>query len=233
MRVFLFYSMDASKICTLEGYFKPMKQELLETFSTYFEQPLIDEINEVGKLVEVPAGEIIMDIGNYIRSIPLLISGAIKVLREDEDGDELLLYYLEQGETCSVTMACCMGQTQSEIRAIAETDTVIIMVPVQKMEEWMGKYKGWRNYVFESYHNRLNELLQTVDSIAFKNLDQRLVEYLKKKVEVTNDNKIRNTHQEIAYDLHTSRVVISRLLKKLEKMKKVALHRSYIQVLDL
>ena len=210
-----------------------MKQELLETFSTYFEQPLIDEINEVGKLVEVPAGEIIMDIGNYIRSIPLLISGAIKVLREDEDGDELLLYYLEQGETCSVTMACCMGQTQSEIRAIAETDTVIIMVPVQKMEEWMGKYRGWRNYVFESYHNRLNELLQTVDSIAFKNLDQRLVEYLKKKVEVTNDNKIRNTHQEIAYDLHTSRVVISRLLKKLEKMKKVALHRSYIQVLDL
>ncbi len=227
MRAFFF------KICTLEGYFNPMKEELLETFSTYFEQPLIDEINEVGKLVEVAAGEVIMDIGNYIRSIPLLISGAIKVLREDEDGDELLLYYLEQGETCSVTMACCMGQTQSEIRAIAETDTVIIMVPVQKMEEWMGKYKGWRNYVFESYHNRLNELLQTVDSIAFKNLDQRLVEYLKKKVAVNNDNKIRNTHQEIAYDLHTSRVVISRLLKKLEKMKKVALHRSYIQILDL
>ncbi len=97
----------------------------------------------------------------------------------------------------------------------------------------MGKYKGWRNYVFESYHNRLNELLQTVDSIAFKNLDQRLVEYLKKKVEVTNDNRIRNTHQEIAYDLHTSRVVISRLLKKLEKMKKLVLHRSYIQILDL
>ncbi|MFD2100488.1 Crp/Fnr family transcriptional regulator [Flagellimonas iocasae] len=210
-----------------------MKQELLETFNTYFEQPLIDEIDEVGKLVEVPAGEIIMDIGNYIRSIPLLISGAIKVLREDDEGDELLLYYLEQGETCSVTMACCMGHTKSEIRAIAETDAVIVMVPVQKMEEWMGKYKGWRNYVFESYHNRLNELLQTVDSIAFKNLDERLVEYLKKKVEVTNDNKIRNTHQEIAYDLHTSRVVISRLLKKLEKMKKVVLHRSYIQVLDL
>lgn len=221
------------KICTLEGYFNSMKQELLETFNTYFEQPLIDEIDEVGKLVEVPAGEIIMDIGNYIRSIPLLISGAIKVLREDDEGDELLLYYLEQGETCSVTMACCMGHTKSEIRAIAETDAVIVMVPVQKMEEWMGKYKGWRNYVFESYHNRLNELLQTVDSIAFKNLDERLVEYLKKKVEVTNDNKIQNTHQEIAYDLHTSRVVISRLLKKLEKMKKVVLHRSYIQVLDL
>ncbi|KAB5490930.1 MULTISPECIES: Crp/Fnr family transcriptional regulator [Flagellimonas] len=210
-----------------------MKEELLETFRGHFEQPLLEEILEVGKLVEVPAGETIMDIGQYIRSIPLLLSGAIKVLREDEEGDELLLYYLEQGETCSVTMACCMGQTKSEIRAIAEIDTSIVMVPVQKMEEWMGKYKGWRNYVFESYHNRLNELLQTVDSIAFKNLDQRLVDYLKKKVEVTNDNKIHSTHQEIAYDLHTSRVVVSRLLKKLEKMKKLVLHRSYIQVIDL
>ncbi|WP_127136259.1 Crp/Fnr family transcriptional regulator [Flagellimonas oceanensis] len=210
-----------------------MREELLATFNDYFEQPLIDEILEEGKLMEVPAGETIMDIGQYIRSIPLLLSGAIKVLREDEEGDELLLYYLEQGETCSVTMACCMGQTKSEIRAITETDTKIVMVPVQKMEEWMGKYRGWRNYVFESYQNRLNELLQTVDSIAFKNLDQRLVDYLKKKVEVTNDNQIRNTHQEIAYDLHTSRVVISRLLKKLEKMKKLELHRNYIQIVDL
>ncbi|GLU42988.1 Crp/Fnr family transcriptional regulator [Allomuricauda sp. NBRC 101325] len=210
-----------------------MEEELLGTFSNYFEQPLIDEIVEVGKIVEVPAGETIMDIGQYIRSIPLLLSGAIKVLREDEEGDELLLYYLEQGETCSMTMACCMGQTKSEIRAITETDAKIMMVPVQKMEEWMGKYKGWRNYVFDSYHNRLNELLQTVDNIAFKNLDQRLVDYLKKKVEVTNDDKIRSTHQEIAYDLHTSRVVVSRLLKKLEKMKKVKLHRSYIHVTDL
>ena len=210
-----------------------MKEELAATFGNYFEQPLIDEILETGKLMEVPAGETIMDIGQYIRSMPLLLSGAIKVLREDEEGDELLLYYLEQGETCSVTMACCMGHTKSEIRAITETDTRLVMVPVQKMEEWMANYKGWRNYVFDSYQNRLNELLQTVDSIAFKNLDQRLVDYLKKKVEVTNDDKIRSTHQEIAYDLHTSRVVVSRLLKKLEKMKKLKLHRSYIHVVDL
>ncbi|HKL90420.1 MAG TPA: helix-turn-helix domain-containing protein, partial [Allomuricauda sp.] len=104
---------------------------------------------------------------------------------------------------------------------------------VGKMEEWMGKYKGWRNYVFESYQNRLNELLLTVDSIAFKNLDQRLMDYLKKKVEVTKDNRINSTHQEIAYDLHTSRVVVSRLLKKLEKMKKLELHRNHILVIDL
>ncbi|MEO9510949.1 MAG: Crp/Fnr family transcriptional regulator [Flavobacteriaceae bacterium] len=210
-----------------------MKEELLNTFGTQFEQPLLDEIAQIGKWHEIAAGKTIMDIGNYVKAIPLLLNGAIKVLREDEEGDELLLYYLEQGETCSVTMACCLGQTKSEIRAISETETKIIMIPVQKMEEWMGKYKGWRNYVFESYHNRLNELLHTVDSIAFKNLDERLVEYLKKKSEVTNDNCIRSTHQEIAYDLHTSRVVVSRLLKKLEKMEKLELHRNHINIVDL
>lgn len=210
-----------------------MEEELLGTFSNYFEPALIQEILKEGKYKEIPAGETIMDIGQYIRSMPLLLSGAIKVLREDEEGDELLLYYLEQGETCSVTMTCCMGHTKSEIKAITETDTKIVMVPVQKMEEWMAKYKGWRNYVFDSYQNRLNELLLTVDSIAFKNLDQRLMDYLKKKVEVTNENRINNTHQEIAYDLHTSRVVVSRLLKKLEKMKKLELHRNHILVIDL
>lgn len=206
---------------------------LNETYRNIFEPQLLEEIREVGQLKEYKAGETLMEIGNYIRSMPLLLSGAIKILREDEEGEELLLYYLERGETCSVTMACCMGQTKSEIRAITETDARMVMVPVQKMEEWMAKYKGWRSYVFESYHNRLNELLHTVDSIAFKNLDQRLVEYLRKKSEVTKDNSIHSTHQEIAHDLHTSRVVVSRLLKKLEKLKKLKLHRNHIQLLEL
>lgn len=206
---------------------------LNETYRNIFEPQLLEEIREVGQLKEYKAGESLMEIGNYIRSMPLLLSGAIKILREDEEGEELLLYYLERGETCSVTMACCMGQTKSEIRAITETDARMVMVPVQKMEEWMAKYKGWRSYVFESYHNRLNELLHTVDSIAFKNLDQRLVEYLRKKSEVTKDNSIHSTHQEIAHDLHTSRVVVSRLLKKLEKLKKLKLHRNHIQLLEL
>ncbi|MEM7484306.1 MAG: Crp/Fnr family transcriptional regulator [Bacteroidota bacterium] len=209
-----------------------MTEELLKTFGVQFEKALIHEITEVGKIVEVPAGDTIMEIGSYVRVMPLLLAGAIKILREDDEGDELLLYYLEQGETCSMSMACCMGSKKSEIRAIAETDAKILMVPVHKMEEWMAKYKGWRNYVFESYHSRLNELLHTVDTIAFKNLDQRLIEYLQKKSQVTNNTNIRNTHQEIAYDLHTSRVVISRLLKKLEKMKKLKLHRNHIQLLD-
>ena len=132
-----------------------------------------------------------------------------------------------------MTMACCMGDTKSEIRAVAETDAKLIMVPIQKMEEWTIKYKSWRNFVFSSYHVRLNELLSTLDSIAFQKMDERLIGYLKEKARVTNDDIIHSTHQEIAYDLHSSRVVISRLLKKLEEMGKIKLHRNYIKILDL
>jgi CRP/FNR family transcriptional regulator len=210
-----------------------MIQELKAIYGHLFEDDLINEIVQVGTYKEVPAGFQMMDIGSYIKGMPLLISGAIKILREDKNGDELLLYYLEKGETCSMTMTCCIGQTKSEIRAIAETDAKLIMVPVQKIEEWTAKYKSWRNFVFESYHSRLNELLLTMDSIAFDNMDERLLNYLKEKARVTNEQTLHNTHQEIAYELHSSRVVISRLLKKLENIGKIKLHRNYIEIINL
>ncbi|WP_047244970.1 Crp/Fnr family transcriptional regulator [Maribacter thermophilus] len=210
-----------------------MIQELKASYGHIFEEALINEIIQVGTYKEIPEGYKLMDIGEYIKGMPLLISGAIKVLREDNDGDELLLYYLEQGDTCSMTLTCCMGDAKSEIRAIAETDTKLIMVPVQKMEEWTAKYKSWRNFIFNSYHNRLNELLTTLDSIAFDKMDMRLIGYLKEKARINKEDTIQNTHQEIAYDLHTSRVVISRLLKKLEQMGKIELHRNHIKILDL
>lgn len=210
-----------------------MINELNDSYGHFFEKELLYEISEVGLYKEVSEGFKLLKIGDYIKSMPLLISGAIKVLREDNDGDELLLYYLEKGDTCSITMTCCLGHKQSEIRAIAETDAKIIMVPVGKMEEWTAKYKSWRNFVFESYHNRINELLTTLDSIAFYQMDQRLIQYLKEKSRVKNESILKNTHQDIAYDLHTSRVVISRLLKKLEQMGKIELHRNYLKILDL
>ncbi len=210
-----------------------MIQELRASYGNLFEEELINEIAQVGTFREVEAGHKLMEIGEYIKGMPLLISGVVKVLREDPDGDELLLYYLEQGDTCSMTMSCCIGQAKSEIRAIAETDAKLIMVPVRKMEEWTAKYRSWRNFVFESYNNRLNEMLQTIDTIAFMNMDERLVNYLREKARVNQDSIIRNTHQEIAYDLHSSRVVISRLLKKLEQMGKLEIHRNYLKILDL
>lgn len=210
-----------------------MVLELKNSYGRLFEDELINEILQVGTYKEVAAGEKLMEIGSYVKGMPLLVSGAIKVLREDKNGDELLLYYLEKGDTCSMTMTCCLGQTKSEIRAIAETDTKLIMVPIEKMEIWTAKYKSWRSFVFDSYHNRLNEMFRTLDSIAFDKMDERLLNYLKEKVRINNENVIHNTHQEIAYELHSSRVVISRLLKKLENNGRIQLYRNYIEVINL
>tara|TARA_R110000765_G_scaffold335198_3_gene425523 strand:- start:105 stop:731 length:627 start_codon:yes stop_codon:yes gene_type:complete len=205
--------------------------EDLKAYAHLFENELLEEISEVGLQKHVAEGEKLMEIGQYVTAMPLLISGAIKILREDKEGDELLLYFLEKGDTCAMTLSCCMGQTKSEIRAIAELDTELIMIPIQKMEEWTAKYKSWRNFVFESYHTRLMEMLDTIDSIAFLNMDERLLKYLSDKVKITKDNVINSTHQDIAYELHTSRVVISRLLKALENRGKIQLHRNKIEVL--
>jgi len=209
-----------------------MLHALQQSYGGLFEKALIEDINQVGTIKEVPEGFLLIDFGQYIRSMPLLVSGAIKVLREDTDGNELLLYFLEQGETCAMTLNCCLGQTKSQIRAIAETDTKLIMIPVEKMEEWTGKYRSWRNYVFESYHNRLMEMLESIDSIAFLRMDQRLLKYLRDKVQINQNKVIHATHQDIADDLHTSRVVVSRLLKNLENSGVIRLHRNNIEILE-
>ncbi|MEZ4778154.1 MAG: Crp/Fnr family transcriptional regulator [Flavobacteriaceae bacterium] len=207
-----------------------MIQELKNSYGHLFENELLEEINQVGTFKDIPEGFTLIDIGEYIKSMPLLISGAIKILREDNEGDELLLYFLERGDTCAMTLNCCLGQTKSEIRAVAELDTKLVMIPIRKMEEWTGKYRTWRNFVFESYHNRIKEMLETIDSIAFLKMDERLSKYLHDKVKISNDTIIHATHQEIAYELHTSRVVISRLLKNLEKLGKIKLNRNNIEV---
>ena len=210
-----------------------MQKELTGNYGHIFEEELLKEVNEIGTLRNFQEGEMLMEIGEYIRYMPLLVSGVIKVLREDSDGNELLLYFLQDGDTCAMTLTCCIGRKKSEVRVVAESPTQVFMIPVEKMEVWLASYASWRNFVLNTYHIRLNELLDTVDSIAFLNMDERLLKYLKDKIRVTNSSTIHSTHQEIAYDLNTSRVVVSRLLKKLENMGKVTLHRNYIQIKEL
>ncbi|EAS18729.1 Crp/Fnr family transcriptional regulator [Nonlabens mediterrranea] len=207
-----------------------MIQELKEYYGSQFELALIEDINNVATFMEVPAGQDLMKPGQYIKSMPLLLSGSIKIMRPDADGNELLLYHLERGNTCAMTMTCCMGNTKSEIHAVTETPVKLLMIPVTKMEEWSSKYKTWRNFVFTSYHTRMMELLESVDNIAFNNMDERLENYLNDKIKILNSKHIYTTHKEIASDLHTSRVVISRLLKKMENINKIKLHRSFIEV---
>lgn len=208
-----------------------MIQELKDHYGSQFEPALIEEINQVATFMEVPEGQDLMKPGQYIKSMPLLLSGSIKIMRPDDDGEELLLYHLEKGDTCAMTMTCCMGNTKSEIHAVSETDVKLLMVPVGFMEEWSRKYKTWRNFVFASYHARMMEMLESIDNIAFNNMDERLENYLQDKIEILNSKHIYTTHQEIANDLHTSRVVVSRLLKKMENDHKIKMHRSFIEVL--
>ena len=209
-----------------------MKDLIYETYSNVFEKALLEEITEVSTVVAFEKDDVLMDIGKYIKTMPLLISGAIKIMREDFDAGELLLYFLERGDTCAMSLACCMGDKKSEIRAVAETDTVVVMIPVQKMEEWLAKYKSWRAFVFESYNSRFNELLSAIDAIAFMKMDERLFNYLIEKSKIGASNTIQKTHQEIAYELNSSRVVISRLLKTLENKGKIKLNRNNIELLS-
>lgn len=209
-------------------------KELLDLHYGYlFETALLEEIASAGKYKVIRKGDKLMEIGQHISEMPLLFSGAIKVLREDEEGEELLLYFIEKGDTCAMSFSCCMGTGRSDIRAIAETDSELLLLPVDKMDQWMVKYSSWRAFILDSYHTRLSELMETVDTLAFMKMDERLMKYLKDRAMVTQNDVITTTHLSVANDLHTSRVVVSRILKSLEKAGKIELGRSSIKVLAL
>ncbi|MCO6480389.1 MAG: Crp/Fnr family transcriptional regulator [Phaeodactylibacter sp.] len=211
-----------------------LNQEVLNLVRKHYpqiaERALQDEIAQVGKLMQFRAGEMIMDFGSYVKIVPLIIQGSIKVSREDEEGNELFLYYLQPGETCSMSFTCCMMNKKSEIRTVAEDDTEIIAIPIRYMDEWMTKYQSWKNFVMRTYDTRMNELIRTIDDIAFRKMDERLLLYLEKKAEALGGKTINATHQEIAYDLNASREAVSRLLKQLEKDGMVKLGRNKIEL---
>jgi CRP/FNR family transcriptional regulator len=209
-----------------------METELLKkNFSHVFDSNLIDEISNVGVLRGFKKEDIIIDIDQHLTHIPLLVSGHIKILREDENGHELLIYFLEVGDTCTMSLSCCTGSSRSKIRAIAEKDSSLIMIPVKKMQEWFHTKESWRNFVLNTYQKRFNEMLETIDTLAFLKMDERLIKYLNDKTALNNSKIIHVKHHEIAEDLHTSRVVISRLLKQLENQNKIKLRRNQIEIL--
>lgn len=196
-----------------------------------FEPELLRKIDESSKLMNFKEGETVIKIGQMIRIIPILIKGTIKVSRLDEDGNELLLYYINSNESCAMTFTCCMEQHPSEIQAIAETEIELLTVPIHLMDEWMSKYPSWKHFVMNTIRNRFNELLQAIDQLAFHKLDERLVYYLKEKSRATGSTLINLSHEQIAHEMSSSRVVISRLLKKLEVDKKLLLYRNQIKLL--
>ena len=205
---------------------------VIEQFPIFFEEGLKKELYSVSKVYSVPEGDIIMDIDQSIDQIPLVIKGSIKILREDDEGNEILLYYLEPGHACATSITCCLSGQRSTIRAIAEDDTEYLGIPVQYSDEWMFKYKTWKNFVMNTYAERFEELLKAIDQLAFKKMDERLAKYLHDKADLHDSCEIHISHQEIAYDLNTSREVISRLLKQLERIGSIKLGRNRIIILD-
>lgn len=209
-----------------------MRTKLQDYYSFIFEKELLHEIIQFGHLVTLKKDDLLIDVGSAITSVPLLLNGAVKIVREDKNGDEIVLYFLERGDTCAISFVNCLNKSKSKVRGIAEKDSEAIYVPVKKLEEWMAKYKTWREFVIESYSSRLDEMIEAIDTLAFMKMDERLYKYLTDKVKILRSTTLNTTHQEIAIDLNTSRVVVSRLLKQLENNGKITLHRNKIEVLE-
>lgn len=195
------------------------------------ENQLVVEIVQTGRLLKVRSEQILIEPGMEAKEMPMVITGTLRVMREDKDGREIFLYYLEGGDACAMSISCCLGTQISEFKVVSEDDATIWMVPMHHLDTWMVKYRTFRKFIFNSYHDRFDEMLNTIDSIAFMNMDERLMKYLLDKKQSTGSFVINKTHEQIAQELNTSRVVVSRLLKKLEKEEKIELYRNRIEVL--
>lgn len=193
---------------------------------------LLEELEKHGKIQVFEAGETIIDSGQYIKMVPVVLEGTIKVMRKDEEGHDLFLYYIESGETCAVSLTCCSAMNPSEVKAVAEEITKVMAIPVRKHEEWTNEFRQWKDFVARTYQKRFQAMFQAIDDIAFKKMDERLIKYLVVKSKQAKSNELAMTHQEIARELGTSREVISRLLKQLEKRKLVELGRNIVYVRD-
>lgn len=201
-------------------------------FNGTFEPDLLKEMYQFGEVKYFQEGDVIMDYGKYIRMMPLIIKGTIKVFRMDENGKEILLYYLSSTESCSMAYSCCMEAKKSEVKAIAEDNVELLAIPHMKLDEWLCKYPTWKNYIMHSFNERFLELLKTIESIAFHKLDERLIAYLKEKQRLSGSSVIKASHYLIADELATSRVVISRLLKQLENEGRIILYRNEIKLIN-
>ena len=204
---------------------------LLDQNFPQFENQLKKEILESAELRTLEADTLMMDIGQRVEVIPLIVSGSVKVFREDADDHELFLYYLGPGEACAITMICSAREGYSKIKAIPEEETSVIVVPISKLDLWMPKYKSWYYFVMDTYQDRFEELLKVVDGIAFHRMDERLIEYLEKNAEASQNAIVHKTHQQIAQELNSSREVITRLLKKLEQRGVVRVNRNQIELI--
>lgn len=205
-----------------------MNNTKLKNIFPGLEEELYHEMQQYASIKEVKAGETMLRVGQTIRSTMLILDGIVKLYREDDGGKEFFIYHLNAGQACSLSMMCAAKYESSEVLAKALTDATVLSIPFEYMDKWMSKYKSWYQFVITQYRSRFEELLRTIDAIAFTNMDERLENYLQKQATALGSH-LKTTHQDIAKDLNSSREVISRLLKKMEAKGWVQIHRNSIE----
>lgn len=196
----------------------------------FLNQQLTEELEKHASWVEIPENQQILNIGDYVKVVPLVFSGRIKVMRNDESGREILLYYINPGESCALSIAAGLNRQKSAAYAVTDSNTLLLAIPVEKLESMIKTFPRLNQFVLQLFHQRFNELIEFIDAVSFKNIDARLVEYLKKKSATSRDNFVNLTHKQIAEELGTAREVVSRLLKQLEKQGKIKNHRGKIEI---
>lgn len=196
----------------------------------FTDKEFISELNKFARHRVIPKDFVLIKSGEEITFIPIVLKGSIRVIRHDEKDQEIFLYYLHPGQTCAMSLTCCQAGQKSMVKAVAETETELLQIPVNMMEGWFA-FPEWRAYINNNYQNRFTELLHVIDLIAFNNMDKQLQHYLLERSKALNTRIIEITHQDIADELHTHREAISRLLRTMEQKKMVKLGRNNIEVL--
>lgn len=192
---------------------------------------MVSEILSLGRLKKVTPDQVVVSPETPGDEVPFVLKGILKVSRVDDAGNEVFLYYLEEGETCAMSINCCLEGASVSFRVVAEVGSEIWMIPVMDLDKWLTRYPSFRKFVFSSFKTRFDELLHSIDSVVFHKLDERLYRFLLDTKQATGSFKIHKTHEQIAGELNTSRVVVSRLLKQLEKEGKIEQYRNRIEIL--
>lgn len=207
-----------------------LTEKLPTALTSQFEPALLAELDQFASIRTVEPGDILMESGLPIRYVPIVLDGSIKILRPGTDPDEgeMLLYYLNTSDSCALSFNSLLTGQLSQIRAVVEEKAQVLMIPAEAADDWMSRYPRWRAFVFQTYQKRFDSLLETLDSVAFRQMDERLLSYLHRRTALTGSHTLYTTHEEIARDLNTSREVISRLLRQLEKQQQVRLSRNKI-----
>jgi len=206
-------------------------QSDLSIFAPLFEPELMQKVEANAALMNLNGGDVIMNIGKPVWGIPLLVKGTVKITRMNDEGQEILLYYVKAGETCAMAFTCWMTTQISSVKSTAEDDCVLYVIPGRIADEWMQQYQSWKKFIMTTILDGFTEVVKSIDDVAFRKMDDRLISYLKEKSKISGSALVNLTHQQVADELGTNRVVVSRLLKKLETDGRLLLFRSQIKLL--